>query len=80
MGMQKNHLIEMVLLYTYSIKYTFWLKKKENDQTLSEFYTKKININGGIMYINRQSTPADNTQKRVWQYIEKEKERYVIHS
>ena len=22
-----------------------------------------------------QSTPADNTRKRVWQYIEKEKER-----
>ena len=24
-----------------------------------------------------QSTPADNTQKRVWQYIEKEKEETV---
>ena len=25
-----------------------------------------------------QSTPVDNTRKRVWQYIEKEKERKLI--
>ena len=26
-----------------------------------------------------QSTPADNTRKRVWQYIEKERKEHIAH-